>query len=402
MSVSRERLRRFTVAAASVVLVGGLLGACQADSASEGDNSGGSRGGQAGADPVKVGFNVKAKTPVTVDTLVEVNASGGTLDKVSLRSTDGARIRGQLADDETTWTADERLEPGTSYVVTTVARNGDGEERTVRRRFATEELTLDQQIYPSVAPLEGETVGVGMPVIVTFDLPVSDRKSIEKHLEVTSTPAQKGAWRWISDTEVHWRPKNYWKAGTEVSVDVDINSVPAGDGRYGQESRTVHFEVGDKHVYRVDGRSHQMKVFSNDELVHTFPITLGKAGFVTRSGTKVIMEKFRTRRMRSETVGIPAGSAESYDIDDVEYAMRLTYSGEFIHAAPWSVGSQGNANVSHGCTGMSTADARTLYEMTLRGDVVEYTGTDREMTLENGYGDWNLGFREWKQGSALA
>ena len=106
--------------------------------------------------------------------------------------------------------------------------------------------------------------------------------------------------------------------------------------------------------------------------------------------------------MNSETVGISADDPEAYDIDDVQWAMRLTHSGEFIHAAPWSVGSQGNANVSHGCTGMSTADAAYLYNMTLRGDVVEYTGTDRPMTLDNGYGDWNLDFATWKQGSALS
>jgi hypothetical protein len=82
--------------------------------------------------------------------------------------------------------------------------------------------------------------------------------------------------------------------------------------------------------------------------------------------------------------------------------MRVTYSGEFIHAAPWSVESQGSANVSHGCTGLSTANAAWLYNMTKRGDVVEYTGTDRPMTVTNGYGDWNLSFPEWREGSALA
>ncbi|WP_235737482.1 L,D-transpeptidase [Nocardioides alcanivorans] len=347
-------------------------------------------------------FNVKKKALAPVDTLVDVDVSGGSLTSVRLRSVDGADVAGDLADDSTSWTATERLEPGTSYVVTAEVRDADGGQQSVRRRFNTEELTLDQQVYPSVAPLQGETVGVGMPVVVTFDLPIGDRRSIEEHLAVESTPAQKGSWRWISDTEVHWRPKSYWKPGTKVTVNADVNSVPAGDGLYGQESRTVEFAVGDAHVTKVDARTHQMQVFTNGELAHTFPITTGKDGFITRSGTKVIMEKFRTRRMRSETVGINQGSSEYYDIDNVEYAMRLTYSGEFIHAAPWSVGSQGSANVSHGCTGMSTADAAILYDMTQRGDVVEYTGTDRPMTLENGYGDWNLPFKEWKQGSALA
>ncbi len=241
-----------------------------------------------------------------------------------------------------------------------------------------------------------------MPVIVTFDLPVTDRALFEKHMHVTSTPAQRGSWRWLNDREAHFRPAAYWKAGTDVSVDLDLNSLPAGNGIYGQESRSIDFQVGDAHVYKVNAQTHQMQVFSNGALLRTFPITTGKSGFTTRSGTKVIIEKFAEKRMNSETVGINRDDPEAYDIDDVQWAMRVTYSGEFIHAAPWSVGSQGSANVSHGCTGMSTADAGWLYAMSRRGDVVEYTGTDRPMTLENGYGDWNLAFPDWKAGSALS
>lgn len=343
--------------------------------------------------------NVKrGASDVPVSTLVKVKASGGELTKVVVRSTEG-ELPGKIADDGASWTATERLEPGASYTVKAVA-TGDATARTTTR-FTSQALTLDEQTYPSVAPLDGETVGVGMPVVVSFDLPVSDRASIERNLSVTSTPAQAGSWHWISDTEVHWRPRKYWEAGTEVQVVADINGVDAGNGIYGQEDRAVDFTVGDAHVYKVDAQSHQMKVFSNGELLRTIPITTGKEGFTTRSGTKVIMEKFDTKRMNSETVGIPQGSSEAYDIDDVQWAMRLTYSGEFIHAAPWSVGSQGSANVSHGCTGLSTADAAWLYEMSRRGDVVEYTGTDRPMEPDNGYGDWNVSYADYKAGSAL-
>jgi lipoprotein-anchoring transpeptidase ErfK/SrfK len=186
-------------------------------------------------------------------------------------------------------------------------------------------------------------------------------------------------------------------------VDVDINSIPAGAGIYGQESRHVSFDIGDAHVYKVNMDTHQMRVFSNGSLLRTIPITTGEEPkFTTRSGVKVILEKFREKRMNSETVGIDRDSPDGYDIDDVEYAMRVTYSGEFVHAAPWSVADQGSANVSHGCTGMSTANAGWLYNMTLRGDVVEYTGTERPMELTNGYGDWNLDFADWSEGSALS
>ncbi len=240
-----------------------------------------------------------------------------------------------------------------------------------------------------------------MPVIVRFDVPVTDRASIERHLTVTNTSGQVGAWRWVSDSEVHWRPKTYWKPGTDVTVTADVNSIPAGNGIYGQLSRTTTFHVGSSVISRVNAQTHEMKTFIDGKLAKTTPITTGKPGFTTRSGVKVIIEKFRRKRMNSETVGIAAGSAEAYDINDVEYAMRLTYSGEFLHAAPVVGRLAGRANVSHGCTGMSTANAGWLYEHSKPGDVVEYTGTDRPMTLDNGYGDWNASFSTWKQGSAL-
>jgi lipoprotein-anchoring transpeptidase ErfK/SrfK len=215
-----------------------------------------------------------------------------------------------------------------------------------------------------------------------------------------SEPAQKGSWHWISSTEVHWRPAKYWKAGTKVTVHANINSDPAGNGIYGQLDRSVTFNIGDAHVYRVNTVTDQMRVFSNGKLLRTLPITTGEQpAYTTRSGIKVIIEKFPSKDMNSETVGITG--ADAYNIHGVQWAMRVTYSGEFIHAAPWSVASQGHENVSHGCTGMSTANADWLYHMTNIGDVVEYTGTDKPMTLTNGYGDWNESFAQYKQGSAL-
>ena len=252
-------------------------------------------------------------------------------------------------------------------------------------------------------PLAGQTVGVGMPVIIRFDVPVTDKASIEKHLKVTSAPAQPGAFHWISDNEVHWRPKNYWRPGTDVSVNADIGGVSAGNGIYGQKDRTMKFHVGDSMVSKVDMNTHQMKVFRNGKLIRTIPITTGEQPkFTTRSGIKVIVEKFRHKRMNSETIGIDPSSADGYDLDDVEYAMRVTYSGEFVHAAPWSVGSQGSANVSHGCTGMSTSNAEWFYNNSKVGDVVQYTGTDRGTDLTNGFGDWNENFADYRAGSALS
>jgi lipoprotein-anchoring transpeptidase ErfK/SrfK len=406
MSESRQRRHgRRAIAGAAALLVVAALGltACDTNDAplvgSEPTDDASSSSAAPVAKP-KVSLNVENGTAdVSVDTTLAVTVANAELESVDVTSTEGA-LAGTMADNGLSWKADARLEPGTSYVVKTVAQGTDGKQVRRTSKFTTQDLTLDEQTYPSVAPLAGETVGVGMPVIVTFDVPVTDRASFEKHMSVTSTPRQPGAWHWLSDTEAHWRPKTYWKAGTDVHVDVDVNSIPAGHGIYGQESRKLDFKVGDAHIYKVDAQTHQMKVFSNGTLLRTIPITTGKPGFTTRSGTKVIIEKFDSKRMNSETVGI--GGSEAYDIDNVQWAMRLTYSGEFIHAAPWSVGSQGYANVSHGCTGMSTDDAAWLYAMSRRGDVVEYTGTDRPMTLDNGYGDWNESFPEYSQASALS
>ncbi|WP_134738721.1 Ig-like domain-containing protein [Nocardioides sp. 503] len=397
---------RRLVGASALLLASLTLAACDAGSALTGGpddepTSSSSGGATAAPKPAgRVATNVKRGATVGVDKVVEVTAKNARLTSVTLSSPSGA-VDGAIAADGARWTASDRLEPGETYTVKALAEGADGAPVRRTSRFETAPLSLQQQTYPSVAPLGGETVGVGMPVVVSFDVAVTDRAEFERHMKVTSQPAQRGTWHWLSATEAHWRPARYWQPGTKVSVDVDVNGVAAGNGIFGQEDRVVDFEVGDAHVYKVNAQTHQMKVFSNGKLLRTLPITTGKPGFTTRSGTKVIMEKFDRKRMNSETVGIAAGSADAYDIDDVQWAMRVTYSGEFIHAAPWSTGSQGHANVSHGCTGMSTADAGWLYDMSRRGDVVEYTGTDRPMTLDNGYGDWNASFKDYAQGSAL-
>ncbi len=396
-------------AAATALALSAVLAGCTgtgADDAASALGTGPSQEPSSSSAPESVATissNLPARGRVAVDRTVELAVADGTFEsvKVTFGKRD-RRLRGALSEDRTTWTAEQRLEPGLRYRVRSVAEDADGLRTKHRRTFRTDALSLDQQTFPSIAPLAGETVGVGMPVIVQFDVAVTDKASIERHLSVRSSPQQAGSWHWISDHEVHWRPRSYWQPGTEVTVDADINSIPAGRGVFGQLSRSTSFTVGDAMVSKVDIQRHTMKVFRNGTLLRTLPITTGKAGFTTRSGTKVVIEKFRERRMNAETVGIAEGNPEYYDIDDVEYAMRLTYSGEFIHAAPWSVGSQGSANVSHGCTGMSPADAGWLYNLSKRGDVVEYVGSDRPMTMTNGYGDWNASFADYKAGSALS
>ena len=334
---------------------------------------------------------------------VKLRVQSGTFETVQVTGPKGAVIKGRLSPDKTRWVSNTQLQAASRYRITSTAVDSESVKNSFESAFRTRKLSLDEQTYPSFVPTDGQTVGVGMPVVIRFDVPVANQASIERHLKVTSQPAQVGAFHWISSQEVHWRPKNYWRPGTDVTVKADIGGVPAGNGIYGQLDRTQKFHVGDAMVSKVDMNSHQMRVFRNGKMIRNIPITTGEQPkFTTRSGTKVISEKHRTKRMNSETIGIDPESADGYDLDDVEYAMRVTNSGEFVHAAPWSVGDQGNANVSHGCTGMSTANAEWFYNNSNVGDVIQYVGTDRQMDLTNGFGDWNASFPDYQAGSALS
>lgn len=355
--------------------------------------------------PVTLTPSVSATDKVPVDTVVSVAASGGTVSDVVLTYKDPKKgdvnVEGTLDPNGAKWTAGSLLEPATTYSLTMSGRNTAGGEATSHSTFTTQTLSKKQLIYPSIVA-DGATVGVAMPVIVRFDVPVKDKAAFEKKMTVTSTPKQDGAWSWVSSSEAHWRPASYWQAGTKVSVKVDVNSVAGGDGTYGQISTSGGFTVGQWVVMDADLGLHQMTVHVDGAVAKTIPITGGKAGFESRSGTKVIMEKFSTLRMDANTVGIEPGDPNYYDIPDVQFAMRETDSGEFLHAAPWSVSSQGKANVSHGCIGMSTDDAKWLFGVVKVGDPVVVTGTARGLEAGNGWTDWNVSYDLWKKGSALA
>jgi lipoprotein-anchoring transpeptidase ErfK/SrfK len=398
------------VGAAVATLVASLaLAGCDSrgddsDTALGGDNAAGDDSDSVAAPAARLSTNVgKHATDVKVSTPIKVRVRNGTLDDVEFKARRGdAAIEGSFNTDKTVWTADELLEPATDYVVKAKAVNADGKVARQRTAFATQDLTLDQQTYPSLTPLEHETVGVGMPVIVKFDIPVERKAAFERHMTVTSKPAMVGSWNWLSETEVHWRPKTYWASGTHVHVDVDVNGVNAGNGIYGQESRSLDFKIGRRVVMKASIATDEMRVMVDGKLARTIPITGGMPGFETRSGTKLIIEKFESKRMDAATVGIKPGDPEYYNIPDVQYAQRVTFSGEFLHAAPWSVYAQGSTNVSHGCVGMSTENGAWLFSITHRGDPVEVTGTDRGLEWGNGWTDWNVSFEQYKKGSALS
>jgi lipoprotein-anchoring transpeptidase ErfK/SrfK len=199
--------------------------------------------------------------------------------------------------------------------------------------------------------------------MVRFTSPVTDRATVERHLKVTASRPVAGSWHWFGDDEVHWRPKTYWPAHTNVRVDFDLGGVNAGGGIWGDHDRTVRFSTADAMVSTVDVRSDHMTVTRNGKVLRVIPITTGKPGYLTRAG--------------------------------------ITWTGEFLHAAPWSVRHQGHENVSHGCTGMSTDNARWLYSISHVGDVVQYVHSTRTLELGNGFTDWNISWSSWKAGSAL-
>ena len=391
------RVRPFPVVASILLVALSALSGC-ADVSERPDSASGGQSSEPSAKPLAADISPADKAKdVPVDSTVTVAATSGEFTGVKVAMPDGRTVPGSLSADKTTWKANELLDPGLRYTVTAT-----GETGTVTSTFTTRALSLAQQTFATIVPVDGAEVGVGMPVAVNFDVPVKDHAAFEKRMHVTSAPAQAGSWHWVSDTEARWRPQKYWTPGTSIKVDLDLNGASAGGDVYGQHDRAATYKVGDAHVFKINAASHQMKVFSNGKLLRTIPVTTGKPGFTTRSGVKVISEKHRVKQMRSETIGISdEGSSDFYDLDDVQYAMRITNSGEFIHAAPWSTGSQGYANVSHGCTGISTANAAWLYGLARIGDVVETTGTDHRMESFNGFGDWNMSWAEYQKGSAL-
>ena len=352
-------------------------------------------------DPLSISASVEdGSADVAVDSVVTVDGFDGQLAEVSLKSADGKlTVPGEIHG--VRWTAAGLLEPATTYVLEASGTGDDGKPVTTTSRFTTRDLSLDQQTYPAVAPLEGETVGIGMPVIVSFDVPVTDRAAFEKRMKVTAEPATAGGWYWLSDNTAHWRPKKYWKPGTEVSVDLGLNSVHAGNGIYGQQDQHVKFRVGRSVMTVVDTKRHRMTVKINGKNARTIPVSTGDADHRSRNGIKVVMEKHRSIDMDAATTGVDSDDPGYYNLKGVKWAMRVTNSGEFLHAAPWSAASQGNANVSHGCVGMSTKDAAWVFAQSKRGDIVSYVGSPRRLEPGNGWTDWNRSWDEWLEGSAV-
>lgn len=327
------------------------------------------------------------------DSPVSVWASNGRLTDVVVQGPSGRVLGGATAGRGMVWRSSDPLDFGSTYRVQAraVGVGGDNVEQTVT--FST--LKPEDIAEYDIAPMPHETVGVGMPIIVYFDRPVKQKAAVEERLQVTASRPVQGAWHWFTDEELHFRPQRFWPSGTRVTVNAALRGVPIRNGVWGGRNLSVDFRIGPAMISKVNLDRHTLKVYRNGRHLRTIPVTGGKSGWETRSGTKVIMEKARYKTMDGSTVGA------SYNID-VEYAMRVTWSGEFLHAAPWSVGSQGTDNVSHGCVGMSTGNAAWYFNHSNRGDVVRVSGTNRSIEKGNGFTDWEMSWAQYQKGSALS
>ncbi|QXJ25257.1 L,D-transpeptidase family protein [Actinomadura graeca] len=338
------------------------------------------------------------------DGQIAVRAHSGTIENVTV-ATKGAPVEGELSADRTQWRSRWTLDPGQNYTVSATAIGKDGRSRTVGTRFAT--ATVQKTVKTDMeAPFHKETVGIGIPIILRFAGKVADKAAVERALEVRSDKPVEGAWHWFQGDEgpeVVFRPKQYWPAHTKVSFRAHLSGVHTGNGVYGKKNYTVDFQVGDEHVSTVGEDNHKMVVKFNGKKVRTIPTSMGRGGvrkYTTTNGVHLTMAKEDPTTMTSEWEGCGPGCPGYYSLT-VYKSVQISDSGEYVHSAPWSVGSQGHENVSHGCINISPSNATWFYKHAYRGDPVTVTGTTRPLEPDNGWGYWQLSWGDWVKGSAL-
>jgi lipoprotein-anchoring transpeptidase ErfK/SrfK len=336
---------------------------------------------------------------VLTSTEVEVTTDGA-VEAVVAKDTDGDTVRADLHPDGGSWIFRKQLDYATKYTLTATATR-DGATKRVTSRFTT--MSRPGSINgASPYIFDGDTVGVGMPIVVelTTSIPKAKRAQLERRFFVEATPAVQGSWYWWSDREVHYRPKDHWKPGTKVHFRLAIGGMDMGYGAYGKRDRVARFTVGDHVITKVDAAAHTARVYRNGTLLRTMPVSTGKASMPSSSGTHVVMDKKPEMTFDSGTFGVPATSADGYR-QKVQWDVRYTWRGEFFHSAPWSVGDQGRRNVSHGCVNLGPANAKWFYDLATKGDLVEIVNTGRTVQAANGWTDWNVPWSRYVKGSAL-
>ncbi|WP_327303496.1 Ig-like domain-containing protein [Streptomyces sp. NBC_01298] len=388
-------VRSRTALAAGTALLAASLAACGGGSATAG---GGAKAEMKEKPAMAVSVNlagdqVKAGAPVTV-TIAE-----GKLATVKVTDAKGGELAGQISADGKTWVSKGNALPSSEYKVE--AQNTDSQSATTA--FKTSAPDKVNKVVINIP--KGSTVGVAMPVSIAFDNKVKNKAEVEKALKVTTSNNTEGSWGWITDysgkDRIDWRPKEYWKSGTDVKVEMNLNGVDSGPGGGTfVKDYSTEFKIGKDREVKVNLDTKKATVTENGAVVSTIPISAGTPGGKKASwdGKMVMMSKEGTIRMDSQTVGL----GDSYD-KMVDFSIRLTWSGMYVHAAPWNTANFGRANTSSGCVGMSDANAKTFYGAAQVGDPFEVVGEGSKGNpdLGNGYGEWNLSWEQWQAKSAV-
>ncbi|HET6502950.1 MAG TPA: Ig-like domain-containing protein [Amycolatopsis sp.] len=332
--------------------------------------------------PASGGGDIAPDTPITV------TATGGQIRNVTVK-TAGDPVTGTLSANGTSWRSNGTLNVSQSYTVTATGVNPAGQTVTTTSTFTT--LKPANTFHAHIFEGENKTYGVGMPIELTFSQPVKNKAAVEQALHITTSQPVVGAWSWIDDTHVDFRPRDYWPANTQVSFAGLLDGVQAAPGVYGSEDLTQTFTIGDSLIVVASTTSHRMQIYKNGQLQYDWPISTGKPGHDTPNGTYLTIDKANPEEMKPSDIA--PGQPGYYDLE-VPWSVRFTWSGDFLHDAYWSVGQQGSTDVSHGCVNMPPQDAQIYYQEEVAGDPVTITDSPLAGTPGDGWTDW---FDSWQQ-----
>ena len=335
-------------------------------------------------------------TGVPLDAPVTVTAKTGRLASVEVADAAGTNLVGTLDPTGTSWTSSQPLEASSTYVVNVLVTRPGSPTARARARFTT--VTPAALVSTSLWPDNGLSVGIGQPIVVKLTQPVTDpaaRQALLARLHVAaSAPVALGSY-WFSPTELHLRPQTPWASGTRISVSADLDGWNAGGGNWGRGSDAVQFSVGDARVSTADLSTHKMTVTDNGRVVAVYPISAGSPTYPTMNGVHIVLDRQSQVHMISSSVGIPVHSPAGYD-ETVYWDVHISDSGEYVHAAPWSVSSQGSQNVSHGCVNLSPTNAQQFFGFSRVGDIVYVVGGPRQpVPGDHGVMDWTTPWPAW-------
>jgi lipoprotein-anchoring transpeptidase ErfK/SrfK len=328
---------------------------------------------------------------------IEVSVTGGRLVRVSAVNGAGRAVPGVLGAGGAGWRADWALTPGQAYHVTATAVNPRGRASTITGSFRT--LTPRHTFSAMTGLGTGQVYGVGMPIMVTFSHPITRKAEVERSLEIWSSKPVTGAWYWVSDTEVWFRPRTYWPAHTRVRFEAHLRGVQGARGIYGDANLSQRFHIGNSLVAVASTATHHMKVWWNGHRKGNWPISTGQPGDDTPDGHYLSFSMGNPVRMDSATYGVMPGMPGYYNVL-VYDSVKFTYSGDYVHSAPWSVAEQGFSNVSHGCVNVAPGYAAWFYGHSLIGDPITVVGSPLKGTWGDGWTIWFLSWRKLVAGSA--